>query len=82
MLLSEIIDHQKDDSAIPKEQSYNNTHTGTRRQKQTTRGWEICVEWKDGSQTWVALNDLTHVYPVQLAEYAIQNLISDEPAFA
>ena len=55
---------------------------GTRRKVQTTRGWEISVEWKDGSTDWVALKDLKESYPVELAEYAVRNGIQDEPAFA
>ena len=31
---------------------------------------------------WLALKDMKEAYPVQLAEYAVQNRISLEPAFA
>jgi hypothetical protein len=53
-----------------------------RRRKETTRGWEILVQWKDGSTTWIALKDMKNSYPVQLAEYATQRRIAGEPAFA
>ena len=48
----------------------------------TTRGWDICVEWKDQSTSWVSLKDLKEAYPLQLAEYAVANGIDLEPAFA
>ena len=31
---------------------------------------------------WLALKDMKEAYPVQLAEYAVQNRISSEPDFA
>ena len=49
---------------------------------ETTKGWEILVQWKDGSTTWSKLKDMKDSYPVQLAECAVQNKIDDEPAFA
>jgi hypothetical protein len=44
--------------------------------------WELSVRWKDGSSTWISLKDLKDTYPVELADYAINNKIQDEPAFA
>ncbi|KAI2493253.1 Reverse transcriptase (RNA-dependent DNA polymerase) [Fragilaria crotonensis] len=55
---------------------------GTRRRRETTVGWEVLVRWKDGSTTWVAMKDVKESFPVQLAEYAVQTRIAEEPAFA
>ena len=52
-----------------------------KRKKRTTQGWEICVQWKDGSTNWIALKDLKDYQPVGLADYAATNKIQDEPAF-
>ena len=82
MMLSDIFDHRKSDSAIPMSEGTFKTHTGATRRKITTLGWEICVLWKDGSTDWVALKDLKQSYPVHIAEYAIRNEIENEPAFA
>ena len=38
--------------------------------------------WKDGSTTWSKMKDVNDSYPVDLAEYAKQNGIEQEPAFA
>ena len=40
------------------------------------------MEWKDGSSDWIALKDLKESYPIQVADYATNNQIEDEPAFA
>ena len=41
----------------------------------------MLVQWKDGSTTWVALKDMKEAYPVQAAEYAVENRVSLGPAF-
>jgi hypothetical protein len=80
--MDEIIDHRKNESAIEMKDAFYVTKQGTKRRKITTRGWEICVQWKDGSSHWIALKDLKNSYPVELAEYAVTNKIDNEPAFA
>ena len=54
LMMSEIIDHRILDDAIPKSQgTYMNSY-GIKRRKLTTRGWDLLVEWKDGSTDWIA----------------------------
>ena len=53
----------------------------TERPKVTTRGWELLVQWKDGSVSWEKLKDLKESNLVEVAEYAVVNRIADEPAF-
>ena len=83
MMMREIIDHRVDTSqAIPKEKGeYTNSH-GTKTKVRTTKGWELCIEWRDGSTDWVSLKDIKQSYPVEAAMYARENLIHEEPAFA
>ena len=81
LLLDEIIDHRSDSTAITKEHGFIERN-GRKYRKLTTRGWELCVLWKDGSTNWIALKDLKNSYPVELATYAKDNKIMDEPAFA
>ena len=83
MMLDEIIDHRTNKDAIKKEDGYiiNRRHN-TKRRKMTTKGWEICTQWKDGSTSWIALKDIKNSYPIEVAKYAIANKIADEPAFA
>ena len=82
-MLDEIIDHRTTHEAVKKEDGYIVNHKrGTKRKKMTTVGWELCVQWKDGSSNWIALKDLKNSYPIELARYAMENKIADQPAFA
>ena len=83
MLLQEIIDHRVDTSqAIPKEKgNYTNQH-GVKTKIWTTKGWQLCIEWRDGSTDWISLKDIKQSYPVEAAVYARDNQIDEEPAFA
>ena len=40
------------------------TRTGTKRCRETTKGFEVLVQWKDGRTTWVTLKDMKNSYPV------------------
>jgi hypothetical protein len=48
---------------------------------QTTAGWELQVEWKDGSTSWLPLKELKETKIVDVAQYAVDNQIDHEPAF-
>ena len=82
ILLDDIIDHRKGMQAIDKEDAFVTMSNGVKRRKQTTQGWQMQCQWRDGSTDWVALKDMKQSYPIQVAEYAIANRIDDEPAFA
>ena len=80
-LLDDIADHRSDGTALRIENGFTVSKNGNRVPKQTTRGWSLLVNWKDGSSDWVKLKDLKDSYPVQIAEYAVANRIAEEPAF-
>ncbi len=80
-LLSEIQEHRTNGKAIKRSDGYIIGKNGNRHAKKTTAGWDLLVEWRDGSMDWVPLKDLRASNPVELAEYAIANNIADEPAF-
>ena len=83
LLLDEIIDYRRDDNiALKQSEAFTYTRNNTTRRKPTTIGWDLLVQWKDGSTNWIELKDMKHSYPVQVAEYAIANKIDKEPAFA
>jgi hypothetical protein len=81
VILKEICDHKKDGRAILKEDGFTTSKNGNKVPKTTTKGWNLLVEWKDGSSDWIALKDLKESNPVELAEYAIANQLQEEPAF-
>ena len=82
VLMDEIIDHRVDGTEVKQIDAFVTTSSGTKRRRQTTKGWEHLVRWKDGSTLWVALKDLKQSNPVEVAEYAVGAKLSGEPAFA
>ncbi len=81
LVLGEIIDHKSDATAVPDSDQYV-TVNGTQKIRKTTRGWWLCVQWKDGSTSWERLADMKESHPVETAEYAVANMIDQRPAFA
>jgi hypothetical protein len=55
--------------------------SGVKQQVQTTKGWEVNIQWRDESTTWHALKDTKDSYPVEMAEYATENGLALKPAF-
>jgi hypothetical protein len=81
VLFEEIIDHRTDGTEVKQQDAFLTMRNGNKRRRKTTKGWEILIQWKDGSTTWVSMKDIKGSYPVQLAEYATQRRIAGEPAF-
>ena len=80
MIFEGIIDHRKTDDAVPYDDRF--VMIGGRRHKRvTTKGWELCIKWKNGTTTWERLSDVKESFPVEVAEYAISRDISKEAAF-
>ena len=82
VLMKKIIDNCTSGQEVKQQDTFITLRTGTKRRRETTKGWEILIEWKDGSMNWVALKDVKESYPVQVAKFAISNHIAEEPAFA
>jgi hypothetical protein len=69
-LFRDVIDHKR-------------THThSSDATRATTKGWELCVSWQDGSTSWHTLQEIKNCFPLQLAEYAVRNHLEKEPAFS
>ena len=81
VLFDEIIGHRTDGLEVPDSEAFVKSANGVQRRKETTRGWEINIQWKDGSTTCHKLKDAKDSYPVYIAEYAVENGISEKPAF-
>jgi len=81
-MMEEIMDHRKNDKAIPKEDGYVTLPSGTTRQRRTTAGWELYVVWRDGSSNWIPLKDMKESFPIEVADYVKSRGIEEEPAFA
>ena len=81
-MFEDIIDYRTNGEQVAIEDGMIVTPVGTKRMKQTTAGWELLIQWKDGSTTWVTLRDAKDSYPVQAAVYAVAAGIDKQPAFA
>ena len=83
LMMKEIVDYRKDSAtAVPMSDRYLVTPSGQRRSRKTTKGWDLLVEWKDGTQSWVKLSELKESHPIELAEFAKARGLQNEPAFA
>ena len=69
LLLDVIIKYRRKNDAVHKSDSSIEISTGNRRRKMSTKGWEICVLWKNGPTDWIALKDLKQYYPIELADF-------------
>ena len=81
VLLDKIIDYRVNGREVKQQDAFSTTRSGTKRRRETTIGWQLLVQWKDGSTNWVALKDLKESYLVQVAEYSVAAKISMELAF-
>ena len=80
-LLDEIIDHRSDDSAVQKEDGGQQGPNGETTPRQTTKGWWLLVRMKDHSTEWYKLKDIKQSNPLEVAQYAVDNKLEEEPAF-
>jgi hypothetical protein len=80
-MLDNISDHRKDKTAYSKDDGYAISHNGNKTPRQTSQGWQLSVQWKDGTLGWIVSKDLKASNPIELAEYAFGNQLVEEPAF-
>ena len=82
VLLDSIADHRTNGVQVTQDNAFIVSSNGGKRRRETTKGWEILVQWKDGSTSWECMKDVKESYPLQLAEYAMTKSIASQPAFA
>jgi hypothetical protein len=75
-----IIDHRTDVHAVAPDEMYIK-HGSNKKVRKTTKGWHLCVEWKDGTTSWESLADLKESNPVEVSEYAATKSLLNIPAF-
>ena len=76
LLFAGILDHRKDSSVVERPDMVI-TRGSNQHYRKTTKGWGLCIEWKDGSTSWKKLSN-----PVEVADYAVAHGIENETAFA
>ena len=80
-IMKEIVGHRKNGDAVDREDGFVVSKNGNQVPKRTTKGWELAIEWKDGSQSWIPLREAKDGYPIEVAEYIIAQGLEQEPAF-
>ena len=80
LLLKEIVDWKKSSSATAPADMYV-TRGSNQHFRKTTKGWHLCVEWKDGTTSWERLANLKESNPIEVAEFAVAHGLQDQPAF-
>ena len=68
LLFNAIIDLRTDGAQIKVGDYVIHMSNGNKRSRDTTKGWEVCIQWKDGSSTWNQVKDVTESFLVQLVE--------------
>ena len=48
LLLDQIIDTRRSSEALGKEEALIVNNSGQKRRRETTKGWEVLIQWKDG----------------------------------
>ena len=81
VLFNVIIDLRTDGTQIKEGDSLIHMYNGNKRRRETTKVWEVFIQWKDGSSTWNKVKDAKEYFPVQIAEYAVLNQIVDRSEF-
>jgi hypothetical protein len=56
-IMEGIIDHKTDGHAVASADMYIK-HGSNKKVRKTTKGWHLCVEWKDVTTIWESLEDL------------------------
>ena len=82
LLMDEILDYRSNPEAVTKRNGWIQTSSGITKRVITTKGWDLKVQWADGTANWVPLRDMKEANPLEVAEFAVRSNIADEPAFA
>jgi hypothetical protein len=81
-LFTDIIGHRKNDNKAMSDEDFSALESGHNpAHARTTKGWDICIQWQDGTSSWHPLNERKNSFPIHLAEYALKHKLQDEPVF-
>jgi hypothetical protein len=80
-MLQYIVGHKTEGHAVERPDMFIKVGSNIQIRK-TTKGWHLCVEWKDGKISWERLAELKESNPIEVAEYAMTKNLHYEPAFS
>ena len=81
LMLDAITGHRSSEDVVTSTDQYMILKNGQRKLRQTTRGWDLCVQWRTGDEQWLPLRVLKESNPVEVADYAVVNGLLNEPSF-
>jgi hypothetical protein len=58
LILDEIIGWRKTEDVLPEDNAYQISFNNNIHKCHTTKGWELCVLWQNGSTSWEKLKDI------------------------
>jgi hypothetical protein len=79
-LMEGIVDHKTDGHSVEPAGMYIR-HGSNKQVRKTTKGWNLCIEWKGGTTSWELLVDLKESNPVEVAKYVAAKSFLDTPDF-
>jgi hypothetical protein len=82
LLMDQILDFEKTDEVLPPEDCFTIGLNGNIHKRRTTKGWTLCIQWKDGSTSWEPLKDMKELFPIQVTEFAVNRGLQQEAAFS
>ena len=80
-LLKGIIYFKKSEEVILFTRGWTTLPSQIKKRVVPTKGWDLLVEWIDGTSSWILLKDLKESKPIDVAEFAVSRSIQNEPAF-
>ena len=81
LVLKEIVDHKKDNTAVPISNGMVWSANSEMKPKKMMWGWHFLMCMKDKSLEWMTLKELKVSHPIELTEYVVANHLTEEPAF-
>ena len=81
-MMDGIVEFHRSDDALRKDEAMYVNSNGRKGKIRTTKGWKLLVSWKDGRKSRVPLKDAKESYPIEVAEFAVEMGIQNEPAFS
>ena len=82
LLLDEILDYRKLESAVEKKDWIHIGHNVNSCKVKATKGYIFLMSWKYGSTNWIPLKDMNSSNPLETAEFVVTCQLQDKPAFA
>ena len=81
-MMEGIIEYFKDtETTVNKDYMYTITKRGQKKIQKTKLGWQILIQWRDQSESWIHFKDLKESHSIEVAEFTKAWGITDEPAF-